>query len=100
MATIGGSDWSPVAEGADRPAFGAGVGSTGCEMRAARELVMLFVLRVPFPAAHSCPFDGRGTGEKLFAAWAAGRLASEDGSAARVFNNGFHDCAFHCEASH
>jgi hypothetical protein len=32
-------------------------------MCAARESVLLFVSFSVFLAAHSCPFDGRGTGE-------------------------------------
>lgn len=69
-------------------------------MRAARESVLLFVSRAVFPAARSCPFDRLGTGEKLITAGASGRLSPEDRSAARVFHNGFHECAFRSETSH
>lgn len=89
----------PVAEGADRRAFTGGMGSTRSEMRTARESVLLFVVFAVFPAAHSCPFDGWRSGEKLLTARAAGGFAPEDGAAARVFHNGFHDRAFRSEAS-
>jgi hypothetical protein len=69
-------------------------------MRAAREPVLLFVAFAVFPAAHSCPYDGWRAGEKLITAGAAGGFAPEDGSAARVFRNGFHDLRLSlCEAS-
>jgi hypothetical protein len=68
-------------------------------MRAARESVLLFVAFAVFPAAHSCPFDRWRTSEKLITARAAGGFSTEYGPATRVFHNGFHDCAFHSEAS-